>query len=152
HKVDADRTPAFIWRKCVCQNCSIVGPDESRTYSLDETKEDQHSTVDRQTAKAGAYGEDREAEIIQPNFAVHIGQPAEGQEQNGSHENVAHQDPESFERRSVQAPSDCWESDEDDVAVQLGHESSNRRVGQNSVLVLQPRTSIGLGRFEDYCL
>src|SRR5437016_8527469 len=47
HKVDADRTPAFIWRKCVCQNCRVIGPDESCTYSLDETKEDQHSTVDR---------------------------------------------------------------------------------------------------------
>src|SRR5207245_10362663 len=152
-KVDADISSSLVRWKCVCQNCSIVGPDESCTYSLDETEEDQHSTVDRQTAQARAYGEDREAEIVEPNFAVHVGQPAESQEQNSGHENVAHQNPEGFEGSSVETPSNCRESDEDNVAVQLGHECPDGGVGQNSVLVLQfAAPEDRSGKFQDLYL
>ena len=95
--------------------------------------------VDRQ--EDGGDGEDGEARVVDLHPAEHVAQPAQGDDEDRLHEAVAHDHPEQegdvagSQRVEMDAAEDGGQGDDDDGAVEHGHEGGSRRVGQGGPLV-----------------
>jgi hypothetical protein len=87
------------------------------------------------------HGEDREAGVVDPDPAEHVAEAAHRHHQDSLHQPVPHDHPQQVgdvargQRIQVHAAEDGWQRDEDDRAVQGGHEDRGRRVGERRPLV-----------------
>jgi hypothetical protein len=76
----------------------------------------------------GEEGEDGEAQVVDPDPAVDVAQPAQGDHQHAGHHQEAEDHPQQvegvprLERIDPDPPEDVGQGDEDDGAVDRGHE------------------------------
>jgi hypothetical protein len=97
--VDAHRGAALVGRERVGQDRRGVGHQHRPAERLDHPETDQPESargagqrVERQ--EQSTQGEDREAGVVHLDPAVDVAQPAEGDDQDGRHDQVAHQHPQ----------------------------------------------------------
>src|SRR5207247_11215166 len=93
-EIDPDSLSSLCCWEGVGDDGNVVGPDECRAHSLDQAEAYEHATILCQTAEPRADSEDRKACIVEADLAIHVRQPAKGQQCHRGHEDVAHQDPE----------------------------------------------------------
>src|SRR2546425_13303350 len=52
YKINPDCSSPLVWGKCVCQNSSVVCPDQRRSHSLDQAEEDEHCPGEGEAAES----------------------------------------------------------------------------------------------------
>ena len=113
------------WPERVGQDRGGVGHQHGPAYGLDDPEADQPQgaarpgvRVERQCERAEA--EDRESGVVHPDPAVDVPEPAEGDDEHGGDDEVAHQHPEQIadiaglERVQVNAAEDGGQCDDHD--------------------------------------
>ena len=146
HLVGAEREAPFGRGEGVGQDGRRVGLQHRATDGLEDPPADQpHSGptavegIEREQHRR--QGEHGEPGVVDANPPVHVAQPADGHHQHGLDQAVAHDHPQQVadvprrQRVEMDAPEDRRQGDDDDRAIERGHEHGRRRVGQRHPLV-----------------
>ena len=144
--VDAQRRPALPRGEGVGEDRAGVGHQAGAADALDDPPADQPqrrgvALHPGHREQHGRHREDQEAEVVDPDAAVHVAQPPEPDDQHGRDDHEAHEHPQQVagvagrQRIDADAAEDVGHRDEHDRGVDRGHEQPERRVGQRHPLV-----------------
>ena len=141
HLVGAQREAPPVGRERVGQDRSRVRHQHGPADGLEDPPADQPQGavtalegIERE--QDGRHGEHREARVVDLDPAEHVAEPAQGDHQHGLDQPVAHDHPQQVadvarrQRVQVDAAEDGRQRDDDDRAIERGHEHRRGRVGQ----------------------
>ena len=149
---DPEGEPALVRRERVREDRLRVREEEGAPDPLDEPHPDQpdrpcRPLERRRGEEERADGEDDEPGVVHPDAAEHVAEPTERHHEHRRHQQVAHEDPEEvahvprIERVEVDPSEDRREADDDDRAVDRGHEDAKGRVRERDPLVVRVVTA-----------
>ena len=150
HLVGAQREAAPVGRECVGQDRGRVRHQHGAADGLEHPPADQpHRALAAlegiEGEQDGGCGEHRETRVVDLDPAEHVAEAAQGDHQHRLDQPVTHDHPEQVadvarrQRVQVNAAEDGRQRDDDDGAVQRGHEHRRGRVGQGHPPVPVPR-------------
>ena len=150
HLVESHRQAALVFRESVCQNGRAVGKEEAGADALDQPindklKRGRVAGAGRDGQQNASRGENREAEIVQPDGAEQIGKAPERDEEGRGNNQIAEQQPEEIvglvrrERIDANALENGRHGDHHNVCINERHEDAESRIGQGDPAITRPR-------------
>ena len=144
--IEAERQTALVVRKRVGEDRDRLRGEHRAAQRLKQTPADQPQRaafaierIERQQHRRDR--EDREARVVDPDAAEHVAHAAQRHDEYRLHEQIAHDHPQQVadvagrERIEMDAAEDGGQRDDDDRAVERGHEHGERRVRQGHPLI-----------------
>ncbi len=149
HLVQPQGQAALVGGERVGEQCAGVGHQHGPADALQDPHDDDPHRGGRpvqpcQRQQYREHAEHGEAQVVDPDPADHVAQPAEAHHQHGGDHQVSHDHPQQqagvprLQRVHADAPEDVRQSDQHDRGVDRRHQHAERGVRQRDPLVAGP--------------